>query len=697
MRRWLLVVACGLAVVAQAGSKTKASKAKPAAKRPLVEVDYFAEPAMTKEALLGFIPREMEQLLGDMEPTKAKQLKDELAAMERTIPDPVDRVSVGTMTSGLLEGLQFHEVAQVYNDWAVLQDPDSLVAIANVGALNCFPPILKLAIELDPKNPLPQVNLGSCAMAVQRWDVAKEAYEKALLLSPDHKPALIGLGQWWLHVPDLKQAMTYFVKANGVVFQKAVDQLKGPDGKYPPPANPIEPTDNRFGGGPASAAGGEADVGSAHVTKNKLELPPLPHWSGPDAFIASGQGRKKLAAFYGEHMASGIKYAADLLKDNPLKKLRAEQERLQSLSPTEQDAEMVEWSMHPKWDDSGPSRAIMLNYAWAEEQLKKPDEDFAKATEQYQKIGKQLGDVAEARNQKMRALCPDGMSQSQLVACIKGTQDAMVESCKLSMTLNAKFFTTYRDAYARWYADTKPVLETLYRVQGEWIRQIGDPFAWQAAVVARDTFVFSPLAARMMEEDMMRLALAGVGVASFGRSAEVCPKQPPQDVEKDEPPEVPDLGKPEQDCPLPKNGLKIPPFDIPGVKVPFSATVWCKEAEVKFTSGISGGGAASAGAVLSVRHRFGTDKSTTVYLGVEGGLKKSGPAGTEVGVKGEVGMSVTFRDGQLVDVGGKAGVSESFSLPGGVAKGSVGATAAIERGAPTVNFKASGSTKIPGL
>lgn len=692
MRRWLLVVACALAAVVQAGSKAKSAKPKAKAQAPVVDV--FSEPAMTKEALLQFLPREMEQRFRDMEPAKAKQLEDDLATLERTIPDPVDRVAVGTLTSGFLEGLEFHEVAQVYNDWAVLQQPDSIVAIANVGALNCYPPILKLAIELDPKNPVPQVNLGSCAMTLQRWDVAKAAFEAALVLSPDHKPALIGMGQWWLHVPDLGQAMPYFVKANGVVFQKAMDELKGPDGKPPPPSNPIEPTDNRYGGGPAS--GGEGDVGSAHVTKNKLELPPLPHWSGPDAFIAAGQGRKKLASFYGERMALGLKFAANVLKDNPLKKLREEQARLESLTPEERDAEMVEWSLRPKWDDSGPGRALALNYEWANEKLKKPDEDFAKATDEYKRIGQQLADVAEARNRKMKNLCPDGMNEAQLVACVQGSQAAMVESCKLSMTLNAKFFTTYRDAYARWYAETKPVLETLYRVQGEWIRQISDPFMWQTAVATRDSFVFTPLSMRMVEEDMMRLGLAAVGAASFGRSAEVCPKEPPQPFEKDEPPDVPDLGKPEQNCPLPKNGLKIPPFDIPGVKMPFSATVWCKEAEVKFSTGLSGGGAGNASAVLSVRHRFGTDKSTTVYVGVEAGLKKSGPGGTEVGVKGEVGMSVTFRKGQVVDVGGKAGVSESFSLPGGVAKGSIGATAAIERGAPDVSFKASGSTKIPG-
>lgn len=658
--------------------------------------DPFTEPAMTKESLLQFLPREADTVFKGLDPAKARELKADLAALERSLPDPQARLTYGTLLAGFLDGLGYNDVARVYNGWAVLAVPESTSAIINVGALNCYPPIIRLGMELEPKNPVPHVNLASCAMSLQRWDVAKTEYEKALALDPNHRPALLGMGQWWLHVPDLGQAIPYFVKANGLVGQKFVREATDEKGKPVPPTKPVEPDGNsRFGGGPGESAD---EGGTARVTNNRLELPPLPRWGSPDAFIISGQGRKPLGRFYGEKMGGGLKYAAQMLKNNPLAKMNAEQKRLKGLSKEEQDAAMVEASFKVRWNDSAPAHGISLNYAWADKKLDDANKDFEKATLEYKKIGDQLAQIAETRNKRIESLCPPNMSMSQLSSCIKDAQTAMIDSCKQSMVLNAKFFVTYRDAYKRWYDAVKPVLEELFRVQGLWIRQIGDKEVWQTNVLMLETYVFTPLAMKMVEEDMMRLALAGVGMASFGRSAEVCPKEPPPPQDEEAAAEVPQVPKPEQKCPLPKDGLKIPPFDLPGLKIPFSFVVKCTEAEFKLSTGISKGANGGASAVLSVKHRFGTDKSTTVYVGVEAGLKKEGPLATEVGVKGELGASVTFdKNGQLVDVGGKAGVSESISLPEGAAKASAGVTATIEKGAPDVNFKASAGTKIPGL
>lgn len=684
MKRFVLLLGCCLAV------PTHAQK-KPA---PAPLADVFTEPAMTKEALLQFLPREMDGVLKQMEPLKARALKDDLAALERSLPDPEARLTYGTLLAGLLEGLGYNDVAKVYNGWAVLQHPASTSAILNVGALNCYPPIIRLGIELEPKNPVPHVNLASCAMSLQRWDVAKAEYEKALALDPNHRPALIGLGQWWLHVPDLGQAIPYFVKANGLMGQKFVSEVTDEKGKPVPPTKPVEPDgNNRLGGGP------EDEGGTARVTNNRLELPPLPQWGSPDIFIAAGPGRQPLARLYSEKMAKGLKHAMQYLKNNPFTKLQAERKRLEGLSKDEQDAAAVEASFHVRWNDTAPGRAIGLNYAWAGEKLDDANDAFEQATREYKKIGEQLAQVAEARNKRLEAMCPQNMGTlPQVAACVKGAQTAMIDSCKQSMVLNTKFFVTYRDAYRRWYDAVKPVLEELYRVQGLWIRQIGDEDTWETNVRMLEQFVFTPLAMKMVEEDTMRLALAAVGFSAFGRSAEVCPKEPPPPSDEGAAQEPPQVPSPDKKCPLPKNGLKIPPFDLPGLKLPFSFTVWCKEAEFKLSTGISKGANGGASAVLSVKHRFGMDKSTTVYVGVEAGLKKEGPLATEVGVKGELGASVTFdKNGQLVDVGGKAGVSESISLPEGAARGSAGVTATIEKGAPDVSFKASAGTKIPGL
>lgn len=659
--------------------------------------DVFAEPTMTKEALLQFLPREADDVFKDLGPVKARALKDDLAALERALADPQDRLAYATLLAGLLEGLGYNDVAKVYNGWAVQQVPASTSAIINVGALNCYPPIIRLGMELEPKSPVPHVNLASCALSLQRWDVAKAEYEKALALDPNHRPALIGLGQWWLHVPDLGKAIPYFVKANGLMGQRFVDEAKDEKGKPAPPSKPVEPDGNsRFGGGPQGEGADEG--GTARVTNNRLSLPPLPTWGTPDAFIFSGKSRKALSRFYGDKMGGGLKFALQTLKDNPLAKLRAEQKRLEGLSKEEQDAAAVEASFKLRWDDSAPARGIGLNYAWAGKKLDDANDAFEQAVREYKRIGQQLTEVAEARNKRFESLCPATMAPEQLVQCIKGAQTAMIDSCKQSMVLNAKLFTTYRDAYQRWYATVRPVLEELYRVQGLWIRQIADEQLWQTQVTMLDTFVFTPLAVKMMEEDTMRLVVAGVGLSAFGKSAEVCPKEPPPAREEEKAAEPPDVPNPDKKCPLPKSGLKIPPFDLPGLKIPFSFTVWCKEAEFKLSTGISKGANGGASAVLSVRHRFGTDKSTTVYVGVEAGLKKEGPLATEVGVKGELGASFTFsKTGQLQEVGGKAGISESVSLPEGAARGSAGVTATIEKGAPDVSFKASAGTKIPGL
>lgn len=655
--------------------------------------DVFTEPAMTKEALLQFIPRELDGVFKQMDPMKARALKDDLAALERSLPDPKDRLTYGTLLAGFLDGLGYNDVARAYNGWALLQYPDSTSAVINVGALNCYPPIIRLGIELEPKSPVPHVNLASCAMSLKRWDVAKTEYEKALALAPDHRPALLGLGQWWLHVPDLGQAIPYFVKANGLMGQKFVSEVSDEKGKPLPPTKPVEPDgNNRFGGGP------EDEGGTARVTNNRLELPPLPNWGSPDIFIAAGPGRQPLGRFYGEKMGSGLKHAAQLLKDNPLTKLNAEMKRIRGLSKEEQDAAMVEASFKVRWNDSAPGHGIALNYAWADAKLEGPNKDFEKATLEYKKIGDQLAQIAETRNKQLEAMCPENMDLPKLNACRKGAEKAFIDSCKQSMVLNTKLFVTYRDAYRRWYDAVKPVLEELFRVQGLWIRQMGDKEAWQTNVLMLETYVFTPLAMKMVEEDTMRLALVAVGMASLGRSAEVCPKEPSKKEDEQGAAEVPQVPKPEQKCPLPKNGVKIPPFDLPGLKIPFSFIVKCTEAEFRLSTGISKGATGGASAVLSVKHRFGTDKSTTVYVGVEAGLKKEGPLATEVGVKGELGASVTFdKNGQLVDVGGKAGVSESISLPEGAARAGAGITATIEKGAPDVGFKASAGTKIPGL
>jgi tetratricopeptide (TPR) repeat protein len=650
--------------------------------------DPWKQPAMSKKDLVGtFAPRELETSLKQLDPDQAMNLKGDLAAAERLVTDPAARVAWATLTSSFLEGLSFTRVARAYAAWAVVQGPDSNVAAANLAAITCSPQLLRLAVDLDPKNPVPFTNLGSCALSAQQWEVARTAYEKAVALDPHHKLALLGLGQYWLHVPDIKQSIDYFVRANGYVM------MKNAKSKVVPPEKPIEPTRNRQGGGavePASAGTGGGDEGGAsRVTSTKMVLPPLPRWPTPDAFILSAKARRPLAAFYAERMGKGLKVAADMTRTNPF--------------ASKDTGGGLDEALNPKWDDTEPNRVLALNYAWAGEKLQKANEELVAADKDYKKLGKALAEVARVRNQRVEALCPPGSRGLEAASkCILGARDELANSCKESMSLNGKLFAAYRDSYARWYDQMKPVLEETWRVQGLWIRQIADPTLFDIAVAARDAFVFGPLSTRMIEEDMMRLTFAGEGAAAFGLSAEVCPKVPPPKTDPEAAPTLPDAKNPDHECPLPNDGLDIPPFSIPGLGLPISFNVKCKEASFKFTAGfgkwktkdeaVSGG----AGAVLKVTYRFGTDKSTVVYVGIEGSLKAKTVADSAVGVKAGGGVGVEFnKNGQITNVDTNIGVGSSVDLPAGAGKGSIGLSGSIEKGAPSIDFKASGSGANP--
>lgn len=680
MTRWTLVLAGCVGAVAVAQKSD----------------DAWDRPTMTLKELVDFLPLDMKTQLGAMEAPNAKALKDELVSAERLIKDPADRVSYATTMSAVLEGVGFTQVARVYADWAVLQKPDSKVAVANVGAVSCYPPILRLGVQLDPKNPVPLTNLGSCAMSVKKWDVAKDAYEKAIALDPNHLPAFDGLGQWYLHVPDLPRALEYFARANTIFAINRRDEK----GKPVPPDAPVEPKFNRMGGGPAApAAEGEGDGPGG--SSDRLVLPDLPKWTSPDAFIRAGPGRKPLADFYAEKMGEGLEMAITTMKSNPLKRIAEAQARADGMS----DAAALAEALKPRWSDGEVNAALALNAEWLLGKQRKADEAFAAAQKEYRAVRKNLESIAKKRNGQIEAACPRTMSMSQLKQCFERMRKEVVASCKETTALNGKLFATYRDAYERWYAALKPALEEYYRVQGLWLRQVSDPTVFKAAAVARESVVFSPLAGKMMEEDLMRIALAGIGWSAFGATAEICPENPAVSSDEGSPPVVPKVKKPEQKCPLPKDGFNPMPFSIPGIKMPLSVTVWCTEIEAKLTWGLEarervdefgkkvGNVEAGADAVLSVRHRFGSDKSTTIYVGVEAGMK-TGTAYGETSVKAELGASITFdRNWQPTAVGGKAGVTSSLTLPGDVGTGNLGFVAAIEKGSPSVSFNADATPK----
>ena len=661
------------------GSSGKAPKAtSTTASKTDIVADSWRAPAMKKEELVGFMRLSFESALEELQQEKAGRLRADLRRLESR---PVaERVSYGTYASSMLEALGFRYEARAYAKWTVLQSPDNPVAVANESALTCYAPSLRLATEIAPGSPIVYTNMGSCAMAARQWEIAKAAYEHALTLDPNHRNALIGLGRWYFRIRDLNRAFEYFVKAKGVHIQRDYEK-RDVKGKVFPPPQLLVPEYNRFGvvgNSSASAAGG----GTAHVTDVKMQLPSLPFWNTQNAFLVSGQKRKALGEFYGRKVGQFLRDSVKQLDSRPLEKIRKLRQDFAAMPQAQRDELTIRQALTLTWDDTAILRAIDLNNAWAKQRLAEADAEYSRSLEREKAVNRQFYDLLKTRQALQKGGCRNtGLPGGK--ECLERTRDAAITTCKAAMPLAYQSFAIWRDAYQKWYQTVRPILEELYRVQGLWIRQIADPTFWQMQVKGRDVMVFSPLSSKMTEEKFRRMSIstkyAGVFASPDGR----CPDEPPPKVEDVEEPAIPETNEPKSDCPIPPDKpWNIPPFSLPGLELPFSAKLSCTEVEVSLKAGYNSGEIAEAAGVLSVTHRFGTDQSTTVFVGVQANLNFGVPAAT-MGVGAEAGTAFTFdKQGQLQDYGLRAGVNETASLPLNLATATAGATAAIEKGAP---------------
>jgi Tfp pilus assembly protein PilF len=646
--------------------------------------DPWSDKPPTQEEFGSVAKLTMDSTLKKLTIEQQTQWKSHLADLEHQ-PQAAVATGAASQEAALLHAMGFQNESTVLSAWAVTRAPADATLASNYAAISCYPPYLHYAERLAPDDPIIQTNIGSCAMSDQHFDLARAAYEKALKKDPKHANALVGLIQLCMRTGDIKMAFEYAARANGVTVRRAPQLISRQDeeGKPVPPAEPLEAGPGRFGGD---------DVGgSARVTDNEIHFPPFPNWPGPDAFIASAEKRKALAEFYGEKLGEGLQIVMDTMRDDPTAQLKSVQKR--GTSPAEQDAAAFEAALKPAWNNTGVMAAIRANDAWARKQLEDLNKDYQATVDALAPMMEEIGKIGQARNDRFQAACgsPSDSNGPEAMARFKVCQDTFIKgaisSCKQSLALNGKLFAKWRDAYRAWYTHAVPVLERLYKVQAGWIRQIADPKLYQVALVGRSTAVFTPLGMKMTEEDVRRMMFLGVGAASLGSSAQSCPQEPPPPLQPEAASKPPTVTNPKQHCPLEGHPMTIPPISIPGIKLPISFVVGCKEAEMRVTYGFDKDPKrpyASAGAVLSMKHRFGGDKSTTVYVGVQGGLSASGPFGVGGGVNAEVGVSITFdRNGNPVDAGGKASFSEGAKL-GAAYSGQIAVTAAIEKGAPDV-------------
>lgn len=692
--------ACLLATLATVGPGAAMARGKPgkprkATRETAPKTDIVAEswraPAMAKDDIAGFMRLSFESALRELQPEKVARLRADLSRLEGR---PVaERLTYGTHASAMLEALGFRNEAAAYARWTVLQSPDSPVALANEAALSCYAPTLRLVVELAPRNPIVHTNMGSCAMVARQWEIAKAAYEQALALDPHHRNALLGLGRWYMRARELDRAFEYFVKANGVHVQREYAK-RDSKGKLFPPPRLLEPEYNRFGVARSSSAASTG--GTAHVTDVKMQLPPLPAWSTSNAFLGSAKKRKKLADFYDRKVGQFLRESMKHIESRPLEKIRKLREEMSAMPPAQREELSIRQALTPAWDDSAVIRAIELNDAWAKKRLDEADEEYSRSLEEEKALRGQIDRLLETR----RAALSDACRNESLAGakdCLERTREATITACKGMMQLQHRSFAIWRDAYHKWYRTAKPVLEELYRVQGLWIRQIANPTIWRMQVKAREVTVFSRLMAKMMEEKFRAMSIVTSYAGAFASPDGRCPEEPAPKVEETGEPAIPETSEPESDCPIPPGKpWIIPPLSIPGLALPFSAKLSCTEVEVSVKVGYSSGEPwekkiAEAAGVLSVTHRFGTDQSTTVFVGVQGSLSFGVPVAT-VGVGAEAGTAFTFdKQGQLQDYGLRAGVTETASVPLDLVTATAGATAVIEKGAPA-NIIGSGET-----
>jgi tetratricopeptide (TPR) repeat protein len=610
--------------------------------------------------------------------------------------------------SALLEAYGFKGAARVYSAYALARLPDDDVALSNYAAISCHPPFLRAAAGVSPKSPVVHTNLGSCAMSARRWELAREAYEKALALNDKHVNALLGMGQWWLAHGDVGKAAEFYVRAKRFrVLRKkranAASEEEAPPELRPPPRDRFQSA----GAEPPSASTEEG--GTARVTDTTLRLPDLPRWSGPDAFIASAAARKPLAEFYGRAVGLLFKAGVEAIRSDPLKQIRDMEARLAAMTAEEQELAKLEGSLRKPWDDASVLEGMEENDAWLKKKLKTAEAEFKRATAERKELGRKVNLIQRQMLDRFQAACPKGggarsgsagATLEAAARCAEAFRESAIDTCLQARELNVRSFVLWRDAYRAWYEAVREPIERYYQVQGLWIRQIADEQVWRTALKGRDAVVFTPLWSKMVQEDVERIGVAGMAAATFGATAEVCPREPPRSPEPEAPPELPKTDEPKRSCPL-KAGqsIKIPPGDIPGLPLSFEIT--CEDAKMTLSYGLGDDdvvGPAGAAAVLSLTHHFGTDKSTTLYVGLQGSLNMTVVGASSVGVTGEIGASFDFdRNGQPTGGDFKASLTDSARVAGGWGgDGSAALTAVIEKGAPDVRMEASGSPFGPG-
>lgn len=434
----------------------------------------------------------------------------------------------------------YDNLALLFAADAVRRDPKDGLSAGNLGALiyskdgpGAAVELLRYANDLAPKTLSIVTTLGCVAMALGEIDRAKPYFEAALRIDMNAGEALLGMGAYWMHKRDPKAAFEYFVRAGGVTYERKAALLPPPvdsDGDPVPPPKPVEAPPSG-----ASASGAESEGGSAHPTGVDVTFPPSPDWSGPDAFVAAGTSRTKFGEWFTAERDRKMQRLSDVLGQYASKPFPSG-DPIPGVTPVEPLS-----TDYPR----------ALNDQWLTANIKKAIKDFDA------RVAPGLARLGSAP----QFVPPPSSGSSSLPAAQAALRAAIRKNCTDAHALLTGTWMVIKPAQAKLFDDVNELLKKYYKAQAGWIRKIDDPDLYAAAVAGRDAIVLSTYSALLLQEDVLRIALALSIVSGGTESSTQCPgeagsKAP--DAPADPP--LPELGAPPRvPCPFAKS-----PIDLSG-------------------------------------------------------------------------------------------------------------------------------------
>ena len=614
----------------------------------------FQKAPVSEKTMAAHAAGKMKSTEEMLSPQARMEVESEVVLFDAT-PDGALRASV---RSAALEMAGYADPGLVWAAYAVKRSPGDANLANNLGAYLLERGMLSEAIEaflyasvVDPKSAPVWTNLGSAALDQSDLKRAKAFFEKALVLEPSHSGALIGLATCYMVEHDLAKAFELFIRANGISYRfAATERIDKPDekGETQAPSKPIMASSSSASGQP------EADSGSSRVTSTDISLPLWPDFSGPDAFIAAAASRQRAASVIakagGDAMDRMLKSA-----DLAISASRATVDRLSKMSRTEREAygkEQASQDTEIPFTAARESWALKKNYDWAGKRLTVIDADYTSAMEPQAEIAKKMADLA---NTSVKRACNNAMDP-------KACQADIVAHCKAMRSLTLQQWGLFKRAFSRKWSSQVDVLTELYRAQASWIRLTQDKQKWDSQNDERQAFIYSSLGMLFTEEDVRRMAFAGMGVASFG-SAERCPDEPLPQAKVPETPDAKLAATKRVPCPFEKQPLDLS-GTIPGSPVKLRVQLGCNSAKLSVKGGPFEG---------SAKRTFRTH-ATEIHLGV-GVDQKVDQAGLTVKgeIKGTVDITLQRNGGATMTTGFEASVKAdlfkvaSVSVEAGIA------------------------------